>query len=1119
MKSIVRTKLLPLAIATLLASSPILAQDTSSSISGRVLDANGQPVAGATVQIVHEPSGTTKTTTTDADGRYAAQGLRVGGPFDVTVSKSGMHGIERNNVYLQLAQDTAINLSLGQQAKDLQSITVTANALSQTFNSDNKGMATNISQRELENTPTPGRSIQDIARLDPRIVISDRDRGQFSALGQNFRYNNISIDTVNAGDPFGLEDNGLASVGTPISQDTIQEYNISTVNYDVSARRGVGANINAVTKSGTNNFHGSVYYAFQNTSDMLGKIQNSSGKTAQYTGFDRNWTGGMTLGGPIIKDKLFFFASYEQAKKTGVGATYGPSDSNATNTVQGLTQAQVDAIAAAARQLGLNPGDSTSKFDLLDKRTLVKLDWNITDGHRASLRYTRTKENQPIINDGGASYINLSSNWFYKNRDSKSYALNLYDDWNSTFSTEASVSYATYDQARGPAVGGAQPYVQVYPSYGIDNNPNVAFGTDYSSMVNVLNVKSWNAYMAGTLFLDQHTVKGGVDFQKDDYFNAFLQRYYGTYQFRSLQDFENGAWYNYQLKLPVNGNDPRDPNSVAARYAITQYGAFLQDSWQITDRLSMQYGVRLDIPLTSDRPLLNECFLATPGVSFTARNADGSVRCQAAKGGFGYSNTTTINGNRVVQPRMSFNYSFDTERSTQLRGGAGLFIANNPSVWISNSYANPGINVGTWNVTDANRLLPGVNLPGVGLKPAPSYDPNNPIIPGNSAILGSSNAKMAVDTVDPNFRQPTVWKMSLALDRELPWMGIVGSLEWVHLKARDAIFYQNLNIGDPNSHLTPDGFAQDGRNLYWGTVSKTALSTERVNANPAFDRSVTRLTNTSKGRSDNVTLSFKKAFANDWAAMVGFSWNKTTDVNPVPSSTASSNYQGNFWVNPNVAKESTSLYSIPKRVLASVTWSHRFFGNYATTVGAVFDGHSGSPYSWSFGNDINGDGYARDLAYIPSSLTDVEWNTKVTDAQKQQFMDFINNDKYLSKHKGEIAGVNGARAPWISQLDLSFRQEIPGIFKGNKGILSLDVFNFTNMLNKKWGVEHRATFPGYRNLANVTGIDPVTGKYVYDISGAAYQKNGGYSPASLPINESLSPSQRWSLLLTARYTF
>ncbi len=303
----------------------------------------------------------------------------------------------RTDVYLQLAQNTAINLSSAQaasaqNAQALEGVTVSASALAQTFSPDTKGLSTNVSQRELQATPTPGRSIQNIVRLDPRITITDRARGEISLAGQNSRYNNITVDSVSANDPFGLNANGLPTLGTPISQDAIEEYNISTANYEVTTRRGVGANINAVTKSGTNDFHGSVYYVFQNQ-NMIGKNEND----VKYQGFDRAWTGGATFGGPIIKDKLFFFGLVEKSTQIGAGSPYGPQDSGAGTPIKGLTNAQVQQVRDIAKQVGISQdlgsiGGGNSNLE--DKRYLGKIDWNITDNHRASFTYSQTKEQQ-----------------------------------------------------------------------------------------------------------------------------------------------------------------------------------------------------------------------------------------------------------------------------------------------------------------------------------------------------------------------------------------------------------------------------------------------------------------------------------------------------------------------------------------------------------------------------------------------------------------------------------------------------------------------------------------------------------------------------------------------------
>jgi hypothetical protein len=1103
MKSTTRTKLLPLAIATLLAASPAMAQDTSSAISGRVLDAGGQPVAGATVQIVHEPSGTTKVTTTGADGRYSAQGLRVGGPFDVTVSKAGMSQTEQDNVYLQLAQESAINLTMGSaanpvEAKSLKGVTVTASALAQTFSPDNKGISTNISAKQIEATPTPGRSIQNIVRLDPRIVITDRARGEISAVGQNSRYNNITVDSVSANDPFGLNANGLPTLGTPISQDTIQEYNISTANYDVATRRGLGATVNAVTKSGTNDFHGSVYYAFQNQ-NLIG--DNELDK--KYQGFDRQWTGGATVGGPIIKDKLFFFLSAEKSEQVGAGSPYGPADSGAGTPIAGLTSAQVQQVRDAAKAVGITQDLGSvggGNSNLIDKRYLGKIDWNISNDHRASFTYSQTKETKPVIT-GSTSKLVLSSGWYNTAVDSKSYALHFYDDWSSSFSTDTTLSYASFNQLRGPYNGVDMPDITVYPvAYG---GPAVEFGTEYSSQANVLRTSTLSGAWAGTYYAGDHTIKGGFDFEKDKFYNLFLQNAFGSYTFEDgngstgLQNFLNGAYYQYYYNRPANGLNEAD---VAANYGIKQWGVFLQDTWQVNDNLSVQYGFRVDIPLMGDKPLYNPTFALAPGV-----DAKGN-----ATGGFGRSNQTTINGNRLVQPRVSFNYNFNTEHLTQLRGGAGLFIATPPNVWIGNIFSNSGVTQTQFNCGTNSKVCNSTNTP---------FSPN-----ANNQNDGNLGAgKMTVNTVSPGLVLPSAWKLSLGFDKELPWWGLVATVDYEHIIQRDAILYQNLNLG------TPTGALPDGRETFYSNPDanpKASGNFTRAHANPAFG-DVINLANTGRGKADSLALSLKKNFSTDWSGMLGFTWSRSTEVNPGTSSVATSNYKYDFVTNPNENVASPSNYSVPRRVIAGLNWQHHFFGDYATSASAFFDGHNASPYSWSFGNDANGDTYVNDLVFIPKP-GQVDFRPGTDPALIAEFYNYIQHNDYLKDHQGQIAQRNGDRAGWINQLDLSFSQEIPGLFKGNKGIIRLDVYNFTNLLDKHWGIEKRETFPGGRPLADFYGVG-ADGKYIYDITcgGKAssctnyIDKNGNYNPQAIPtyINNNDDLAQRWSVLLTVKYTF
>ncbi len=449
MNSRVRAKLLPFAIASLLAA-PAFAQETSSTISGRVVDASGQPVANATVVIVHEPSGTTKTATTDASGRYSAQGLRVGGPFDVTATKEGTPSVRQDNVYLSLGSDTAVNLTAGAasaaEATALSGVTVSA--VAGQFNSENKGLGTSISQQQLKNTPSPSRNIADIARLDPRVNV-DHGTGAISANGQNTRLNNIKVDGLGVGDPFGLNSTGMPTVGSPVSMDTIDSFSISTANYDVGSDT-VGAEINAVTKSGTNDFHGSVYYGFKNASSMVGEA-GWLDRNKDYTEFDRNWTAGATVGGPIIKDKLFFFAGYEKEEITGLssGAVNGLDSSLTRSTSNKISPNDLQSIINAANGLGLVPGSlGANAGTLTDKRYIAKIDWNITDGHRVNLAYSRTKEVKPNPQGNFTDAVGLSSYWYTVNTDIKNYTLQSFDDWNDIFSSETKVGYSDYQLNR-----------------------------------------------------------------------------------------------------------------------------------------------------------------------------------------------------------------------------------------------------------------------------------------------------------------------------------------------------------------------------------------------------------------------------------------------------------------------------------------------------------------------------------------------------------------------------------------------------------------------------------------------------------------------------------------------
>ena len=1065
-------------IVALLAMPSAFAQNTSAGLSGRVSDPAGNPVAGATVEIVHVPSNTKRTETTNADGRYLAQGLRVGGPFKITVSKSGLEKTEKSDVYLQLAQEATINLSLGQTATELAGVSVTANSVSQTFQPDNKGISVNISQRELQVLPNPDRSIQQIARMDPFITLTNNNQAggftQISALGQNNRYNNITIDAVPTNDSFGLEANGLPSQNQPLSYDAIEEYNISTANYDVTNKRAVGAAINIVTKSGTNDFHGSAYYAYTNANDLTGDGHNDT----PFKGYSQKWTGGVSLGGPIIKDTLFFFLDLEESKLDAPAPSFGPIGSGRDNIVP-ITQDQLNQITSIARGYGMQPGDfNATGANQDEKRALAKIDWNIADGHRMSFRYDQTKGSQPIIQGnftGSSPQLGLSSYWYNQGRKLQQGVLNFYDDWTSNFSTETSISYAKYRSA--PTVDAQQPQVIVFANKADTSTQNAAveFGEDQFRHYNLLKVATTDAFFAGTWSLGDHAVKAGFDYQRDDFYNLFGRTEFGAYTFNSIADFQAGKYSLYQLFYPAPGYSLKD---IAADWSLNQYGLFVQDTWQLTQNFSMQYGLRYDLPQADGKPLYNAAFTAA----------------------YGMRNNATV-GTGVLEPRVSFNYMFDSDYKTQLRGGMGVSEGVTPGVWLSNSYTNNGI---TLTSVTVNNGAPGSFNPNPFTQVPPTGTPPTP----------------EVDVLNPQFKLPTVFKANLGFDRELPWWGLIFTADYQYLKNQNAIQYQDLNIGNGAAGILPDGRLSYWSNPYYDFTTGKGASGVRSGRNTHFG-DVVYLTNSSKGSANYLSLQVNKALTQDLSGRFGVVLGKSTDINSGTSSQAFSNYRSQAVYNPNENVASPSNYDFRRRIISSLTWQHRFFGDYTSSISAFYDGHTGQPYSWIFGTDVSGvcngnpgSGCQPGLAYIPRA-GDVEFANGTKDSTVQQFYSYINGNSYLKGHAGEVAGRNDTRAAWVNQLNLSFAQQIPGIFPGNKGQIKFDIFNFANMLNKKWGDVYDVDFPYNRTLANFAGVDKVTGKYVY---GLPTDKAGNYAPGKLKFEDQFAQS-RWSILVTVRYEF
>ena len=1126
------------AAVALVVAAPALAQNTTAAIGGQITGADGKPVVGATVSIVHTESGSANKLVTDAEGRYSARGLRVGGPYTIVVIK-GDDKNTRDDVYLQLAENLTLDLKIGGTA--LGTVVVTGSANNK-FNSASMGSGTNIGGKELEAYASIGRNLQDYARSDPRLSQTDKERGEISAGGQNSRYNSITIDGVRTNDTFGLEANNLPTTKQPISIDAIQSVQVNLSNYDVTQQGYTGANINAVTKSGTNELKGSVYYVYRNEK-MGGQRYNKT--TDSYFSFlpFKEDTKGFTLGGPIIEDKLFFFTSYEELKSNRAQPEFGPVGSEFTNVA--ISQASIDALKnAATTRYGFNAGDSTGPTSLSAKDYLFKVDWNINDQHRANVRFARTEQsdtNNGSFSGYSATGLQLTSQWWDQKKKIDTVVAQWFADWTPNVSTEFKLSNRDYNsvplnyadlpamafQYTGAAPAGAPAGVNTGSRF-------LNFGTERSRHTNVLDTKTLNAYFGTTWNLDAHELKFGADLDNNKVYNAFFQNSKGNYTFSCqnssatytysfgaincatataaqveaaiLENFNKGRPTSYQVQVPVPGGSL---DNGTAQWTLRNTGLFLQDTWTASKQLTLTAGVRMDQLGTNDKPQFNAA-AAAPTVAGSVTPAGVVTR---NTGGFGLDNSATVDGQQLFQPRVGFNYALDMEnkQKSQVRGGFGLFQGAAANVWLSNPYSNTGL---------ATRIIACGTLgfaacpPGGGIF---STDPLNQ--PTNFA--GSSPASN-VDFVQNGLGQPSVWKANLAIDAELPFGGLIVGAEWLGTKNRNGIYYQHLNLGGP----TRTG--PDGRQMFYNAkgydptcwangsaVSTCGVSTKAM-SNVAF-ADVLLATKTSEGGGNAITLSLTgpRVYGMDWN--VAYTRTDATEVSPLTSSVSSSNFNARSIFNPNEEVASNSAYLTKDRLNASLNWSTAYAGKYKTTVGLFYEGRSGKPYSWTYANDLNGDNISgNDLMYIPKGPQSGEvvfaGDTPTNHPNEDRFWAIVNANQELSDAKGTLVKRNGSTSPVVHNFDVRISQEMPGFAPKHKSVVSLDIFNIGNLINKEWGRINEMAFSSSggarRTFVNYGGID-ASGRYVYAVKSA---------DDDLTLRQAKGESQ-WAVQITARYEF
>ena len=1044
-------------------TAPLAAQTvTTSGVNGQVLAADGSVLPGVPVTLLHEPTGTLTRTVSTPSGLISVDGLRPGGPYTITAQPANGTAIVERDVYLELGKSGRVTLRPAkEEVVTLEKLEVTADAATGAFASEGAGSSSFLTSGDLARRATVRRNIQDYATLDTRLNLSTLDRGgQLSAQGKNFRYNSFLVDGVAANDSFGLNDSGFATRGTsPVPVDSIEAMSAELTPYDVARSGFTGALINVVTKSGTNDFSGSLY-TFYSDKDMRGENPVSNLRPR----YKEVITGG-TFGGPIVKDRLFFFLTYQETTRESVAAS----------TDRSPNAAAVTSIRNRASALGYETGELGSGTEFTSEQLLAKVDWNITDAQRLSVTYSKDEVLEPVtpgFNTGSGRSVSFENYWYNESVDKESISARLNSTWTPDFSTEATYSHTTYD---GTPQNRGKPFPQVtirgIPTADGTGTGSVVLGTENSRQSIALETTTDNGAFSANYIIDKHKLTAGVDAEKVSVTNLFNQNIYGNYTYGTATASGLNAWLagtaptSYSLTLRnAQGQYP-----VADwEYAMT--GLFLQDRWQVNSRLTLTGGLRLDYPF-QDAPAYN------PAVKTT----------------FGRNNNETIDGNYLVAPRISFDYDAPVSRPTRVRGGFGLFQGRSPAVWLSNSYTATGL----------------ASLAGPTISTVPTVFNPDPL--NQSSSTGSLPSRYPINMLDDDFRMPSDWKGNVGVDHELPWWDLVATAEFGFTQTNEAIFYQNLN-------MNRIGFLPDGRERYNGPINVSSSNTAGRQRENGFG-DVFLATNTSKGESQDYTFKIEKPWKKSkWFSSLSYTYTRAYDVSPVTSSVAGSNWNTRASFNPNEEVTSTSNYEIPHRIVMQLARRFEFIDRAPTTIGITAQRSSGRPYSYTYVGDANGDGInGNDLLYVPTydsngNLADSKvrfgaanptatagstanggnnlvsgntavggFQTNLTAAQQAAAFKQFSDQSGLSEYEGNYAPRNSFQSRWVSTLDINITQEIP-LYNKLKAELLVNLINVGNMLNNDWGRTIETEFPLRRNAAAV-GFDSAAnagaGQYVY----------------------------------------
>ena len=1044
--------------AAMLMSVAAFAQVTTSALSGLAVDTNGEPVIGVAVIATHTPSGTVYGVTTNEVGRYTINGMRSGGPYTVEFSCLGYQTVTYTDVTLQLAETYSLGATLNEDSEMLSEAMVIGAAASK-FSAQKMGSATNISGKDIASLPTVSRSITDVTRLSPY------GGNGMSFAGQDGRTANFTVDGANFNNNFGLSD-GLPGGGSPISIDAIEEMQVVISPYDVRQTNFIGGGVNAITKSGTNQFRGSAYIYHRNENLRGDTVEGEMISGARQK--DRNTNYGFTLGGPIIKNKLFFFVNAEYAKIPTIVNRWRASEDgvmDADNYISRTTLADLQKVSEfVKKEYGYDTGSWTDyPADESNLKLLARIDWNINDNHKLAVRYNYTLNRGWNSTNGSSMDGGSRSGYSRFSEYGMAYANSMYSmdnivstvslDLNSRLSDNLSnqflATYSKLDDIRGTN-SEDMPFVDIRKDDGSAVLPYIALGYELFTWNNGvhnthISIKDDLTYYAGN-----HKITGGVSYEYQMADNAYMRNGTGYYRYKSLEDFMTGA--APEVVCLTYGYDGEAV--PAARVRFHKAGIYAQDEWNATENFKLTYGLRLDGLFFDNQDLMrnNEIYNLTYVVDGKERHIDTGKWPSAAI---------------TASPRVGFSWDVLGNNSLKVRGGTGLFSGRLPLVFFKNMPTNSGMVQYQAKLGETQTIIPGYTGAYIEKKEGDNvkqyYDMSefaggllkreellakltslgfpNTISPEDGTIPSEISA------VDPKFKMPQVWKTSLAIDYNFPTSFPFSiSAEGIFNKTINGVIIRDWSVNPV------DGFARfngvDNRPIFQN-FKQTYENNGKVSNLP----NAYVLENTNKGYGYSGTFTMNMRPVEGLSLMAAYTHTASKELTGMPGSNASSvlNYMGTIY-GPNDPGLHNSQYVTPDRFVASLTHSDRS-GNHYSFIYETWRG--GYNYTYMTANDMNGDGYNYDLIYIPTDqqVADREFRFVSADDEKR-FMDYVHADKYLSKNQGKYAEAYSVYSPWVHRLDFSYKHDFK-VKTGNSTNtlqLSLDVKNILNIFNSSWGV-------------------------------------------------------------------